>query len=70
MALVDDDEVEEVRRILPKVRGRLSVFRGPDIKVWKMVKKTLPFFGTLLFLRMSSGAMRTSASSSKAENAL
>jgi hypothetical protein len=35
------------------------------MKVWKMVKKMLPFFGTLPFLRMSSGAMRTSASSGR-----
>ena len=35
-----------------------------------MVKKMLPFFGTRPFLRMLSGSMRTSASSSKAENAL
>ena len=35
-----------------------------------MVKNTLPFFGTRPFLRIWSGAMRTSASSSKAENAL
>ena len=40
------------------------------MKVWKMVKNTLPFFGTRPFLRISSGAIRTSASSSKAENAL
>ena len=35
-----------------------------------MVKKMLPFFGTLPFLRMSAGSMRTSALSSKAEKAL
>ena len=35
-----------------------------------MVKKMLPFFGTLPFLRMSSGAMRTSASSGNAEKEL
>ena len=35
-----------------------------------MVKKRLPFFGTLPFLRMSSGSIRTSASSGKAEKAL
>ena len=40
------------------------------MKVWKIVKKTLPFFGTRPFLRMSSGSMRTSASSGKAEKAL
>jgi hypothetical protein len=40
------------------------------MKVWKMVKKMLPFFGTLPFLRMSAGAMRTRALSSKAEKAL
>ena len=40
------------------------------MKVWKMVKNRLPFFGTLPFLRMSSGSIRTSASSGKAEKAL
>lgn len=40
------------------------------MKVWKMVKNRLPFFGTLPFLRMSSGAIRTIASSGKAEKAL
>ena len=40
------------------------------MKVWKMVKNRLPFFGTLPFLRMSPGSMRTSASSGKAEKAL
>ena len=43
-------------------------FGGPLMKVWKIVKNRLPFFGTLPFLRMSSGSMRTSASSGKAEN--
>ena len=43
---------------------------GPLMNVWKIVKKMLPFFGTLPFLRISSGAMRTSASSGKAENEL
>ena len=38
-------------------------FGGPLMKVWKMVKNRLPFFGTLPFLRMSSGSMRTIASS-------
>lgn len=33
-------------------------------------KNRLPFFGTLPFLRMSSGAIRTNASSGKAEKAL
>jgi hypothetical protein len=32
--------------------------RAPLKKVWKMVKKTLAFFGTLPFLRISSGLMR------------
>jgi hypothetical protein len=40
------------------------------MKVWKMVKKMLPFFGARPFLRMISGSIRTSASSGKAENAL
>jgi hypothetical protein len=37
------------------------------MKVWKMVKNRLPFFGTLPFLRISPGSMRTSASSGNAE---
>jgi hypothetical protein len=65
MALVDDDEIEEVRRIFAEIWRRLPSFGGPLMKVWKMVKNRLPFFGTLPFLRMSSGAMRTSASSGK-----
>jgi len=40
------------------------------MKVWKMVKKRLPFFGTRPFLRMVAGSMRTSASSGKAEKSL
>ena len=40
------------------------------MKVWKIVKKMLPFFGALPFFLISSGAMRTSASSGKAEKAL
>jgi hypothetical protein len=40
------------------------------MKVWKIVKKTLPFFGTRPRLRISSGAMRTRASSANAEKAL
>ena len=40
------------------------------MNVWKIVKNRLPFLGTLPFLRMSSGAIRTSASSGNAENAL
>lgn len=43
---------------------------GPEMNVWKMVKKMLPFFGTLPFLRMSSGAIRTRASSGNAEKVL
>ncbi len=71
MALVDDDEIEEVRRVLAEIRaGIRRLLGGPLMKVWKMVKKRLPFFGTLPFLRMSSGAIRTSASSGKAEKAL
>lgn len=38
------------------------------MKVWKMVKNRLAFFGTLPFLRMSSGLMRASASSGNAAN--
>jgi len=40
------------------------------MKVWRMVKKRLPFFGTPPFLAMSAGAMRTMASSGKALKAL
>ncbi|EKD59298.1 MAG: hypothetical protein ACD_55C00085G0001 [uncultured bacterium] len=40
------------------------------MKVWKMVKKRLPFLGTFPFLLISSGEMRTRASSGKAEKAL
>jgi len=40
------------------------------MNVWKIVKKMLPFFGTRPFLRMSSGAIRTSASSGNEEKAL
>jgi hypothetical protein len=51
--------------------GDGSPFRGgPLMKVWKIVKKRLPFFGTFPFFRMSSGSMRTSASSGNAEKAL
>jgi hypothetical protein len=37
------------------------------MNVWNMLKKMLPFFGTRFLLRMSSGLIRTSASSEKAE---
>ena len=67
MALVDDDEIEEVRRILAEIGRRLAVLRRTAHEVWKIVKNRLPFFGTLPFLRMSSGSMRTSASSGNAE---
>ena len=40
------------------------------MKDWKIVKKMLPFFGTRPFFLISSGAMRTKASSAKAEKAL
>ena len=52
----------------PKYGEGLPSFGGPLMKVWKMVKKTLAFFGTLPFLRMSSGLIRTRASSGNAEN--
>jgi len=55
MAFVNDDEVEEVGRVM---------------KVWKIVKNTLPFFGTRPFLRITSGSIRTSASSGNAEKLL
>ena len=50
--------------------GAFDISVGPLMKVWKMVKNRLPFFGTLPFLRMSSGAMRTMASSGNEEKAL
>ena len=40
------------------------------MNVWKIVKNRLPFFGTLPFLRMLEGSMRTKASSGKALKAL
>src|SRR4051812_41475944 len=40
------------------------------MKVWKMVKKTLPLVGTRPFFRISLGSIRTRALSSKAEKAL
>ena len=51
VALVDDDEVEEVGRVLAEVGRGSPSFAGPLMKVWKMVKKRLPFLGTLPFLR-------------------
>src|SRR5690606_23739166 len=54
----------------PKYGDGWPSLGGPLIKVWKMVKNKLPFFGTLHSLRMSGGSLRTSASSGKAENAL
>ena len=38
------------------------------MNVWKIVKKTLPFFGTLPFFWISSGLMRTRSSSLNAAN--
>ena len=40
------------------------------MNVWKIVKNRLPFFGTLPFLRMSAGSIRTIASSGKGKKAL
>ncbi len=40
------------------------------MKVWKIVKKMLPFFGTFPFLRIDAGSILTSASSGNAENEL
>src|SRR5688572_8805459 len=54
----------------PKYGDGLPSFGGPDMNVWKIVKKMLPLVGTLPFFRIDSGAMRMSASSSKAEKAL
>ena len=70
MALVNDDEIEEVRRILAEIGRACPSLGGPLMKVWKIVKNRLPFFGTLPFLRMSAGAIRTIASSGNAEKAL
>src|SRR6202011_3270334 len=50
----------------PKYGEGLPSLGGPLMKVWKIVKKMLPFFGTLPFLRMSSGLIRTRASSGNA----
>ena len=49
---------------------KYGVSPGPLMKVWKMVKKILPFFGTCPFLRIPSGSILTRASSSNAEKAL
>lgn len=54
----------------PKYGDGWQSLGGPLMKVWKIVKKMLPFFGTLPFLRMSSGATRTIASSGNEEKAL
>ena len=43
-------------------------FRGPLMNVWKMVKNTLAFFGTLPFVRIISGLIRAKASSGNAAN--
>jgi hypothetical protein len=40
------------------------------MKVWKIVKKTLAFFGTLPFLRISSGLILARASSPNASKLL
>src|ERR1035438_9854003 len=53
----------------PKYGEGLPSFGGPLMKVWKMVKNRLAFFGTLPFLRMSSGVIRTMASSGNEEKA-
>ncbi len=50
-------------------RGRRHHF-WEDMKVWKMVKKTLALVGTRPFFLISSGLMRARASSGKAEKAL
>ena len=68
----DHDEVEEVRWLLAEIRRWVAVLvaAGHERSGRKMVKKTLAFFGTRPFLRISSGLMRASASSGKAEKAL
>jgi hypothetical protein len=70
VALVDDDKVEEVGRVLAEVGRGLAACVSAVIGVWKMVKKRLQFLGTLPFLAMSAGLMRTMASSGKALKAL
>jgi Holliday junction resolvase len=70
MALVDDDGVEEILRFSPKFGAGSLLASRPDMKVWKIVKNTLPFFGTRRRLVISSGLMRMNASSSKAANEL
>src|SRR5205809_4088344 len=52
----------------PKYGEGLPSLGGPLMNVWKIVKNRLAFFGTLPFLRMSSGLIRTSASSGNAAN--
>ena|SRR5450756_293858 len=54
----------------PKYGEGWPSFGGPLMKVWKMVKNRLAFFGTLPFLRMSSGLIRTMASSGNEEKLL
>src|SRR5574343_1369709 len=54
----------------PKYGDGCPSLSGPDINVWKIVKKILPFLGTLPLLRISAGSIRTSASSGNAENEL
>jgi len=58
-ALADFDVSVEVG-FLVKFAGFPS-WGGPLMKVWKMLKNKLPFFGTMPFLRMPAGSMRTSA---------
>ena len=70
VAFVDDDEVEEVGRVVAEVGRRLPSLGGPLMKVWKIVKNRLPFLGTRPFFWISSGSMRTRASSGNAEKAL
>jgi hypothetical protein len=58
------------KRKATKLGAGLPSASVPLMKVGKIVKKMLPFFGTRPFLRISSGEMRTSASSGNAEKAL
>jgi hypothetical protein len=70
MALVDDDEVEEVRRILAEVGRRLAVLGRPAHEGLEDGEEQAAVLRHLALLADVSGSMRTSASSGKAEKAL
>ena len=73
----DKDEVVAGKRYTESEFNRVIVIRereayrvGEFMRLIDHREKTLPLVGTLPRLRISSGAMRTSASSGNAENAL